>query len=162
MKMNLWAGMHAAVFVTLGVGLAGQTPAQDAAQNPSQASPDRIMVTGCVQPAATAPTGTSGTAGSASAESKFHLTNVAPTTAGAQEAGKASTSASPASTYRLDGEDAKLAPHVGHKVEISGTMAPASAGATASPSAASSAAKAPQLPQLKVDTVKMVASTCTG
>ncbi len=161
MKMNVWAGMHAAVFVTLGVGLAGQTSAQSPPQNASQASPDHIMVTGCVQPAAAGPTGTSGTAGSASAEAKFHLTNVAPSTAGAQGAGKASTSASPARTYRLDAEDAKLAPHVGHKVEISGTIAPAGASATASPSAASPSAKAPQLPQLKVDTVKMVAATCT-
>ena len=67
MKTNVWAGVFAAVFVALGVGLAGQSSAQNPPQSPSSNSPDHIMVTGCVQPAAAGPTGTSGTVGSASA-----------------------------------------------------------------------------------------------
>jgi len=155
MKMNFLSGTSAAVFMALGVGLAAQTPAPNPAQSSSAGSPNRLMVTGCVQSAASGPTGTSGTVGSASGETKFHLTNVAPSTPG----GGPSTSASPpASTYRLDADDAKLTPLVGHKVEISGTIDAASASGTPNPSAASPSGNAPKL---KVDTAKMVAATCT-
>jgi len=58
--------------------------------------------------------------------------------------------------YRLDdAEQAKIAPHVGHKVEVTGTIDPTSPSATAG--ATSTAAPAPKL---KVDSVKMLASTC--
>jgi hypothetical protein len=60
-----------------------------------------------------------------------------------------STSAAPvASSYQLDAADSKLTPHVGHKVEITGTLDQASA-----------APGAP--PKLKVDNVKMIAANCT-
>jgi len=165
MKSNVLSA-SAAVFVALGIGLAAPTaaqnppPASSASQNPpsapSASSPGRIMVTGCVQPAAPNPTGTSGTAGSASAETKFQLTNAATSPTSPQSAGGASTSASTAKTYRLDADDAKLTPHVGHKVEISGTLDSAGASETPSASASSSA----NMPKLKVDTVKMVAANC--
>jgi hypothetical protein len=64
-----------------------------------------------------------------------------------------STSTPTASSYRLNGDDAKLTPHVGHKVEISGTLDKAG-----SSSASSSASTSPTL---KVDSVKMVAATCS-
>ena len=64
----------------------------------------------------------------------------------------ASSSAPIASSYRLDADASKLTPHVGHKVEISGTVQPS----TSSSSSAASAA-----PTLKVDNVKMIAATCT-
>ena len=156
MKTHVWSA-SAAVFVALGIGLAAQTAAQNPPPAPSPSSPGRIMVIGCVQPAAPNPTGTSGTAGSAGAETKFQLTNVATSPTSGQGAGGASTSASTAKTYRLDGDDAKLTPHVGHKVEISGTLDAAGAGETPGASAGSSSANPPKL---KVDTVKMVASNC--
>jgi hypothetical protein len=56
-----------------------------------------------------------------------------------------------ASSYRLSAEDSKLSPHVGHKVEISGTVE--------QPSASASGAAA--APTLKVDNVRMIAATCT-
>jgi hypothetical protein len=59
-----------------------------------------------------------------------------------------------ASEYRLDGDDAKLSPHVGHKVEITGTVDDAK-GMTQPP-----AASAANAPKLKVDNVKMVAPSC--
>jgi hypothetical protein len=62
----------------------------------------------------------------------------------------AAPSASPAvSSYRLDADDSKLAPHVGHKVEITGSLDRAS---SSSPSSS---------PRLKVDNVKMIASSCS-
>ena len=87
-------------------------------------------------------------------ETKFVLKNaMASSSAAGTPAGTAGTAseATPvANEYRLDADDAKLSPHVGHKVEITGTAAkPAGA--------ESSAASAPKL---KVDTVKMVSATC--
>jgi hypothetical protein len=60
-----------------------------------------------------------------------------------------------ASEYRLDADDAKLTPHVGHKVEITGTVEPAAAVPPQAP-----AASAANSPKLKVDNVKMIATAC--
>jgi hypothetical protein len=66
----------------------------------------------------------------------------------------AASSAAIASSYRLDADDSKLTPHVGHKVEITGTIdSSSSSGASSSPSASA-------VPKLKVDSVKMVAASC--
>jgi hypothetical protein len=53
----------------------------------------------------------------------------------------------------------KITPHVGHKVEITGTIdaVSSSTGATGTTGATSSAAA----PKLKVDSIKMMASTCS-
>ena len=59
-------------------------------------------------------------------------------------------SAAPTASYRLDADDSKLTAHVGHKVEIMGTLADSS---TAAP-------KAGESPRLKVDSVKMIAAKC--
>jgi hypothetical protein len=64
-----------------------------------------------------------------------------------------------ASSYRLSADDAKLTPHVGHKVEISGTLD--KAGSSASTSTSSSSATSTTSPTLKVDTVKMIAASCS-
>jgi hypothetical protein len=65
-------------------------------------------------------------------------------------------------TYRLDGDESKLSPHVGHKVEITGTLDSASSSATStSPAGSSSTATASTGPKLKVDNVKMIATSCT-
>jgi len=55
-------------------------------------------------------------------------------------------------------EDAKLTPHVGHTVEITGTLV--SPSPSASSHAASAAGLAPA-PTLKVENVKMIADRCT-
>jgi hypothetical protein len=63
--------------------------------------------------------------------------------------------------YRLDdAEQTKIAPHVGHTVEISGTIddASRSTSPSATPGATSTAAPAPKL---KVDSIKMLASSCS-
>jgi hypothetical protein len=82
-------------------------------------------------------------------------------------AATAGTSAPAGSTYRLDGDMAKIAPHVGHRVEITGSFEqptgttivgarpdPNNPGAPANPLAASVA------PRLKVDSIKMIADLC--
>jgi hypothetical protein len=81
------------------------------------------------------------------ANSAFILANVMKPDGGA-------ASAPVASSYRLDAADSKLSPHVGHKVEVSGTL-----DTSAPPSAA--AGSAPAAPKLKVDNVRMIAASCT-
>ena len=111
----------------------------------STAKADTITVEGCIQRGTTgsATTGTTGTTGSA--PSAFMLTS-------AMKPAGATSSTPIASSYRLDAMDSKLSPHVGHKVELSGTVqAPSS----------SSSSSATASPTLKVDNVKMIAATCT-
>jgi hypothetical protein len=79
------------------------------------------------------------------------MLNVAkPSGAGAAPgASPAPGASSAASTYKLDADDSKLSPHVGHKVEITGSLDQAS---SSSPSSS---------PRLKVDSVKMIATSCS-
>jgi hypothetical protein len=171
MKRTL-PGALAAIACAATIGLSaqtppagGQTPPASGAQTPSTSassqSANKVTVTGCLEKAsgsAASPTGTSGAAG-ASSSAKFVLNNVSSGGSSSSTAGTAGTagassssSKSMASSYQLDGEDSKLSPHVGHKVEISGTVDKSGSSASTS---ASSAAK------LKVDSVKMIASSCT-
>ena len=123
---------------------AGGDPARDpqTQARSSTAKADTITVEGCIQRGTSGATaGTTGTTGSA--PSAFMLTS-AMKPAGSKE------TATVASSYRLDAIDSKLTPHVGHKVEISGTVE--------QPNAANRATAAPTL---KVDNVKMIAATCT-
>jgi hypothetical protein len=61
-------------------------------------------------------------------------------------------------SFALQGHDAELAPHRGHRVEITGMLAPPrEASAAAKPSAARSG-----VPRLRVDSVKMIAASCSG
>jgi len=101
-------------------------------------------------------TGTSGTTTPGASDIKFVLTNAALSTAGT--AGTSGTTAPPAtaiaSEYRLDTTESALTPHVGHKVEVTGTVEQM---ARPEQKPTASAANAPTL---KVDNVKMVSPTC--
>jgi hypothetical protein len=157
MKTSIWSGICVAGLFSATVVIAAQQPAtttspsqqppaaQSSAPPPAASQPaaadnaNSITVTGCLQLAPPAPTGTAGTAGDAAEGQKFVLANAKPT-GPKEEAGTASTT--PARTYRLIANEAALAPHAGKKVEITGTVdeqptapsgaAPASAGAVAS------------------------------
>lgn len=144
-------------------GLAAQAPqtpppAQVPAPPGAARSPasDVFVVQGCVQPSVNAVSATPdavGTAGSVSTATPYILTSVEKPTG---------TSGSPAgspiaSVYQLSAEDSKLIPHVGHKVEISGTVVSSGKSTTA----ASSAPGAPPSPTLKVENVRMIAASCT-
>jgi hypothetical protein len=142
--------------------------AQEPAQRPPTSTPpavpprtsakaDNITVTGCIQRSpqssagATSTPGAVGTAGSGSRSDGGFMLNVAkPSGAGAAPgASPAPGASSAASTYKLDADDSKLSPHVGHKVEITGSLDQAS---SSSPSSS---------PRLKVDSVKMIATSCS-
>ena len=131
-------------------GGAPQTTAPPQTAPRAAAKADTITVEGCIQrsASATATSGATGTAGSAASEAGFMLMSAAKP---AGTSGSSASSAPIASSYRLDAADSKLSPHVGHKVEISGTLDSASSGG----------ASAAAAPKLKVDNVKMIAATCT-
>lgn len=133
-------------------------PPQTSARAASKA--DSIVVEGCIQrgASASATAGATGTSGSASSD--FILASVAKPS-GTAGSSASSSSAPIASSYRLDADASKLTPHVGHKVEISGTVESESASASSSSSASASSASASSSPKLKVDNVRMIAATCT-
>ena len=153
MKLRMLSAVFASIACTVGV-LAQEPP------SPQSTTPKTITVSGCVQRAQASPTGTTGSTSSASSanEAKFILTNAnAGSGSTAGTSGTASRAGMSAATeYRLDASDAKLSPHVGHKVEITGTLDSASA-SSQPPTATASGSIAPKL---KVDDVKMVAATC--
>jgi len=148
MTTRIWSGTCAAITFGLAVGLVAQAPQSTPAKN--------ITVSGCIQRATESPTGTSGTTGATrgTSETKFLLTSAAMPT-GTTSTAETPPSTAVASEYRLDADDAKLTPHVGHKVEISGVIQEPTSTTPTQP-----AASAANAPKLKVDTVRMVASTC--
>jgi hypothetical protein len=162
MKRIQWGvlGIACAMTVSLSAQEPRTPPAGGAqAPAPSSASDNKVTVTGCLAKASgtPSPTGTSGAAGAAAAsDSKFVLNDVTASGA-APTAGTAGAAGSIASSYRLDADDAKLSPHVGHKVEISGTVDRRPMGDKAEPGAAAGSSA----PKLKVDNVKMIAASCT-
>jgi hypothetical protein len=132
-----------------GGGAAPATADPQTAQRSAKA--DTITVEGCIQRAAASATGgAAGTSGSAARDSGFILASAMKP---AGTSGSSASSAPIASSYKLDAVDSKLSPHVGHKVEISGTVEPSPS------SSARAGAAAP--PTLKVDNVRMIAATCT-
>lgn len=122
-------------------GTAGQTPA--GADKP-------IMVTGCISGGPAAFTLTNAMAAGAAAGDK----------PGDKPAAGAVGTAGISSSYDLTARaGVDLSSHVGHKVEITGTPAPAAAspGAATSPGAPGSK---PAAPKLTVTAVKMMSTTC--
>jgi hypothetical protein len=140
--------LRVGMLVGMGVAIVASVTAQEPSRAPVP-DPDKVVFTGCVQRAAQLPVGTSGAIGDTDV-SKFILMK-------ATSASDTQPAAAPR-TYRLDADDSLLTTHVGHKVEITGTLESAkpSAGVTGDPAppAAAGASK------LKVTSVKMIAAAC--
>jgi hypothetical protein len=137
------AGLVAQTTSTATTGTSGQTTAPKAG--------DKITISGCVERAdqVAAPASAGTTVDSLS----FVLINTPPQQVGTTgSAGAANKDASMEKGYRLDAEVGKLNPHVGHKVEIAGTVA--------EPAMATGTASAANGPKVKVDTIKMLSETC--
>ena len=131
-------------------------PAQQAREAKSVPA-DSLTAIGCLERKAEGSNATPGAIGTAGAVGGgapgFILTKVMKPTG---TAGSSSAAAAPAAaTYRLDADDSKLSGHVSHKVEITGTLAGRSADSNASKGGSDDA------PRLKVESVKMIALTCT-
>jgi hypothetical protein len=183
MRKTIWTGLCGAIIGATTIAMAAQTSSTP--QTSASASADKkITVTGCLKAAPSAATdtaaataataGTSGTAGTTGASTDaakpetFVLTNAtvstqdataaagssATSTASAPDAPKA---AAPAQTYRLVANATALSPHVGKKLELTGTLQDEHG----SPAAASDAASAMNGPALKVESGKVVAASCS-
>lgn len=147
MMSQMWkTGTLVAIALTATATVAAQQPPPPAgAQQPPAASApnssDKVVITGCIQRGIQSPVGTTGAPGAAAADAaKFILTKASPVS---------NATATP-KTFRLDAEDSQLTAHVGHKVEITGTL-------DAKPAPGDAAAPA----KLKVASVKMVAASCS-
>ena len=156
MRAGIWSAACGAIALGATAAALAQAPPSSQA-SPQSTAARAITVSGCVQRAQqTGPTGTSGTTTPSASDIKFVLTNAALSTTGAT--GTSGTTAPPAtsiaSEYRLDTTESALTPHVGHKVEITGTVEQM---ARPEEKPAASAANAPTL---KVSNVKMVSTTC--
>lgn len=169
MRREAWSGIFAAFVVAATAGVAAQTspPSQNSpeptppptTQAPATSAPQssegsRITVAGCLEAAPSGPVGTSGSAAPApsaataaapaeatSGQAKLVLAKAVPSPAAAD----ASNSATPR-TYRLIANEASLNPHIGKKVELSGTVEDSSAESG---------------PTLRVEAGKVVAAACT-
>jgi opacity protein-like surface antigen len=147
----------AAVFTATLAAQATQTPAPSPAAA-SSATANNIVVQGCVEPSVNAVSSTPDAlkaGGSVSTATAFILTTDSKDDKPVGTSGS-SASAAIAPTYQLSVEDSKLIPHVGHKVEITGTVS----NSRSSSAAATSGGGLPPAPTLKVENVKMIAETC--
>jgi hypothetical protein len=177
MRKRIWTGMVTAMAACATVAITAQQPPPQPPSSSANAD-KKITVTGCLKEApATSPAtppagaaGTTGTAGAAGATGtsgaadapKFVLTNAAPSTGDPAAttpppeptpgAAKAS-----ATTYRLIANATSLSPHVGKKLELTGTLEePGAAPQSPQPSAAEGTMAA-----LRVESGKVLAASCS-
>ena len=146
--------LSTAVAFAMAVALQAQTASGNQATDKAAG---QVALTGCVERADQL--GASGTAATTVDSLSFVLMHaVRGTAADRQVAGTSGTNSNntKGGIYRLDAEVAKLNPHVGHKVEVTGTVDAAAAAAAPSADTTSSA----NAPRVKVASVKMVSETC--
>ena len=149
---RLQSGMFAAVACAFTVSVSAQTtPPTGGVTQPAFGADKKVTITGCLERSKE----------SVATGNRFVLNNIvpnAPAMTGA--AGTSGSEKAPsASSYRLDAEDSKLSTHVGHKVEITGTIEERPTSPTGTTGATGSA---PEAPKFKVEAVKMIASSCTA
>jgi hypothetical protein len=146
---------------------------------------DKITVTGCLQEASRSSAGTTSTAsttsgsyllanatmGSGSSSSTAGTTaGTAPTTAGTTGTTAGTTAGSTArseASYVLDGRESDLKNHVGHRVEVSGTLESADKAAASSPTSTTTSGSASSRmdtssQRLKVSSVRMISAECSS
>jgi hypothetical protein len=164
MRRNTIGSVTLAMIACAAVGVTAQTAGSQSQTPP----PVRITVIGCVEPADQSATAT----GTRTSDTKYMLNRAKPgkndtkgtTGTSGQTSGQTSgrttgsTSASTASSYRLEGDDAKLTPEVGHQVEIIAVVEDPQPSAPAGTSGSRTAAA--NAPKLKVEEVRMIALTC--
>jgi hypothetical protein len=151
---RLQLSMFAAVACALTVGVSAQTtPATSGVNQPTFGANNKITITGCLE--------RTKEGAAASDRTAFMLNNISPNApAMTGTAGTSGSEEKPKATaYRLDGEDSKLSGHVGHKIELTGTVDDRTMSTTGTAGTGGSASEAPKF---KVETVKMIASSCTA
>jgi len=130
------------------------------AQNPpasdrNRTMPAQITLTGCVERAdQVSGAVTAGTTVDSLSFVLIKATKGAVADSKSTGTGGAASSPEKGNMYRLEADVAQLNPHVGHRVEVTGTLVSAPGAASADPSSAANA------PKMKVDRVKMLSETC--
>ena len=171
MKRETWSGLFIATLLATTGALMAQSPSpsnSSAPQTPSSATPsatqaavpqtpsaNKVTVTGCLREAPAGATGTSGSASAAGAtdaagkpaspEGKYILAEAVPSS----PASGTPTSTSKPQTYRLIANDSALTPHVGKKLELTGTLEGKDASASSDP-------------QLRVESGNVLAGDCSS
>jgi len=153
--------------LAVGVGVAS---AQVAPTARTADSDGRLTVIGCIQRSPASAAATTGTTAIPAGMTRYVLTNIT-LSADPSPASPAESTARMLSEavkmYRLDDSaDSLIAPHVGDRVEVSGTLRrdPPSPTGTAGGSRDPSASDAAKAPMLRVDSVKKISSgaaTCS-
>ena len=128
--------------------LVAQTTTTPQPQTTTTKAPEKITITGCVERADQMAAASS--LGTTTDSLHFVLINIPAPAVGTSGAKPGAPSMDKG--YRLDADVEKLNPHVGHKVEIAGTVVEA-----ATTNAAASSANGPKV---KVESIKMLAETC--
>jgi hypothetical protein len=128
MNRNAWSCAIGAIACAATVGLVAQT--QRSA--PSSESAKRFVVIGCISPESQ---GSTAANGSGAAGARFIITD---------------TRAPAASVYRLDGDQNQLGIHVGHTLEIAGSVTAGSGAGRGNASA----------PVVKVESLTYISKSC--
>lgn len=138
------------LFWLAAAALAAQTTTATPQQPASTKAPEKITITGCVERAdQMASAGGASALGTTVDSLSFVLVDKP---SGPTGTTGVTGNAAGDKGYRLDGDVAKLNPHVGHKVEITGYVD--------EPAATNGAATSVNGPKVKVDSIKMIAETC--
>ena len=149
MKKTICSGLSIATTFVAAITIAAQT------SSTSQTPASPTGTTGTTDASATGATDAKGDP--AAGDAKFLLTNVAPADSSGDQ------KAAAVRTYRLIANESALLPHVGKKLELTGTVdeQPSSTRSqSATPSDASSGAAAATAPKLRVESGKVLAPSC--
>jgi len=148
------------VALTLGIVAGGAAHAVQRSPQGDNARP-RLTVIGCIQRSAPSPAATTGTTVLPAGETKYVLSNITLAADPTAAAPAAAAIAEAVKMYRLDdAADSRLAPHVGDRVEVIGTLTagaqgPRGTSGTTEPVAGPAANTAPIL---KVESVRTIAA----
>jgi hypothetical protein len=129
----------------------------------AQANNAKVTFQGCLQKGMAAASATPGAVGT-SGTGAFILASVtSPSASSSAATGAPPTNAGVATnagtSYRLEADEKTLSPHIGHKVEVTGTLNDQSNTDTTSGNVARTSGNTASV---KVETVKMIAATCTA
>ena len=145
--------------VPVAIGLAAQTPSPS--QLRSSSAKDHVAVMGCVE-LALPPAPTTGNTEVGPTDAMFLLTNTTPRKLDpAKAVENTDRNRLPGKTFRLEASAMTLTPHIGQRVEVTGTVEnelSLKSGVAAPPSGPASAAAAPKL---NVESIQMIAATCS-
>ena len=157
-----------------------QSPAAAMKSSNADKSSDQITVTGCLQSGSSSSAAAGNTMGSyvlmtsvmsgSSATAGTSGTTAAGTpatagTAGTTESGTMTGSgkmAHPGASYMLDGKDSELKNHVGHRIEVTGSVAGSMSDMNHGIDAAASGKTANANQTLKVASIKMISADCSA